>query len=112
MNKRGQVGLISIDAFSLPKWLLYPLVVLVCLTLLAVVFFLGVVGYSCLKGDCNAYYGMGWFGYRHYPMVSYQSQVSECWENGVQVDCKCLDGFDNSTECKTKCYNNGRFVDC
>lgn len=106
MNKKGQIALL--DVFSLPKWLMYPMVILICLVLLAVVFFLVVVGYSCLKGNCNAYYGMGWFGY-HSPIVV-STHTEECYENGVKIPCPCYN--ENGTGCGIKCYKNGRMVDC
>jgi hypothetical protein len=88
LNRKGQVGLIEVDAATLPRWLLYPLVILICLVLLAVVFFLSIIGYSCLKGNCNTYYGMGWFGYRYYPLVQFQQTNSqECYTNGIRVNC-------------------------
>lgn len=90
MNNKGQVGLIEVDGTNLPKWLLYPLVILICLTLLAVISFMGIVGYSCLKGNCNSYYGMGWFGHRYYligqPTIL-QMSSKECYQNGMAVNC-------------------------
>jgi hypothetical protein len=53
MNKKAH-GLIEVETTQLPNWLAIPLVILICLTLLAVIFFLGVIGYSCLKGNCNS----------------------------------------------------------
>lgn len=83
MNKKAH-GLVEVETNQLPNWLAIPLVILVCITLITVIFFFGVVGYSCLKGNCNAYYGMHWFGY---PIV-YNSQ--ECYTNGIPVNCSEL----------------------
>jgi hypothetical protein len=85
INKKAHVGLIEVGTDNLPKWLLYPLIILICFVLLAVVFFMSIVGYSCLKGNCNAYYGMRWFGYYSYPFMT-TSMSQTCFVNNVQVN--------------------------
>jgi len=93
-KKKAQFGLIQIGSDNLPKWLLYPLIILICFVLLAVILFLGVVGYSCLKGNCNAYYGMGWFGYRYFPFATVSTSTSEvCYFNNVQTNCSHMGGI-------------------
>lgn len=42
-----------IDASTLPKWILYPLMILVILILLAALILIIIVGYSCLHGNCQ-----------------------------------------------------------
>jgi len=84
MNKRGQVGLVEVDTATLPKWLLYPLIILICLVLLSATFFMGIVGYSCIKGNCNGYYGIGWF-HPIYPIMQFDSK--SCFINGIPSNC-------------------------
>ena len=91
MNRKGQVGLIEVGTYNLPRWLLYPLVILVCFTLLIVIVFFCIVGYSCIKGNCNGYYGVPIWFYRMGPAmgfapVSYSSSSQECLLNGVPLE--------------------------
>ena len=90
MNTKAQIGLIEVGSANLPRWLLYPLVILICLTFICVIFFLGVVGYSCLKGNCNGYYGVPIGFYRLGPVLGFHSQ--ECYVNGIKINCSEFSG--------------------
>ena len=89
MNKKAQFfygGLI--DASTLPKWLLYPLIIMVILVLLFSLFFMGSFAYSCLiKDNCYMPFGFWHFGYMPVMIGGYKQSYSECFINGVKTNC-------------------------
>ena len=93
MNKKGQFfmgGLI--DASTLPKWLLYPLMFLVMCILFVVTIMMFIFIYSWFKGDVN-FMPFGMFGYGYgFPIggIGISKTVhssSQCFENGIKVNC-------------------------
>jgi hypothetical protein len=94
-NKKGQIGLINaglIDASTIPRWILYPLLIIIMLVLLCSVAFMAVYAYSCLVQDkCFmpfGYYGYGRLGGFPVGVIHAQtSEYSECFTNGVKVNC-------------------------
>jgi|WetSurMetagenome_2_1015567.scaffolds.fasta_scaffold216979_3 hypothetical protein len=94
LGKRGRLSLVEVDAETMPKWLFYIFIIVICIVLLAAALFLGVISYSCIKGDCNnwGYYGMGFMGPRvmvYSTSSSYYINETEegCWLRGNKVPC-------------------------
>jgi hypothetical protein len=111
MNKKGQI---IIDAEAMPKWVLYPLLIIVgiLLALVAVILVLFII--SWVNGDAQfmpfgmfGYYGMplsfGSFHTASYSSIMDTSNSSECFLNGIKISCNNLsipDGWaawENST---------------
>lgn len=105
-EKKGQFfygGLI--DASTLPKWILYPLLILVCLILLVTVVLMILFVVSWFKGDAT-FMPFGMFGYGWGFPIIYGGGISitqqHCSVNGVPINCSdfptqdykhfCVDG--------------------
>lgn len=90
MNKRGHFGLIELDATSLPKWILYPLIFLIMCVLFVIVVFFILFIVHWIKGDVNF---MPMFGYGfHFPVWASYSSSQTCFQNGVQINCSSILG--------------------
>lgn len=87
MNNKAHYGLI--DASTLPKFLLYPLIFIICILLLTVSLVLILSIISWFNGDTKYVPFGSVIGYHGTPfMVSshtYSSQ--ECSVNGVKINC-------------------------
>lgn len=92
MNKKAQFWIGGlIDASTLPKWILYPLLIAVMLILFVTTIFMGAMAYSFIIGKTN-FIPFGFFGYGFgFPVMfaSYHSAYSsqDCSVNGVKINC-------------------------
>lgn len=90
MNKKAQFGLIGLyDASSLPKWVLYPLMLLIMFILLVIGIFMIILIIAFIKGDVSMIpfgYGYGW----HMPIGFWSTGYSECFQNGIKIACENL----------------------
>jgi hypothetical protein len=108
MNKKAQVGLIGLyDASELPKWILYPLMFLICLILLVVIIIMILFIVSWFNGDAN-FIPIRMFGYYGMPIMigSYQTHSSECYVNGIKINCSDFNGDEHFCN-NGKCEMNG-----
>jgi hypothetical protein len=96
-NKKGQIGIGTyglIDASTLPKWILYPLLffIFIILAIVSIVMILFII--SWFIGDVT-FMPFGMFGYYGMPIMvgSFSSHSSssslnqECFVNGIKIDC-------------------------
>lgn len=89
-NKKSQFffgGLV--DASTLPRWILYPLMILIILILLFTLIFMGAVTYSCLTDKCIM--PLGYFGFYGFPVMSASWSSQNCYVNNQRVNCSEVD---------------------
>lgn len=104
-NKKGQF---IIDSSEAPKWILYPLLILICLLLLVVIIVMVLFIISWSKGDTQ-FIPFSIFGFHGTPIIMSSfhsssivdtSNSSECLLNGIKISCNkiSLSAWGNITQ--------------